>query len=156
MRGNSNRMCRLVRGARVPVSLVALLVASACIDPVVREASSLDYSVAPRPVRANTVDPRALSSAGSESLYEALVKLRPEWLRVNPTMRGAAEPTRATAYVDDVYAGELNTLAVVPAAAVIEARYLPPFEARAVFGSACRCPGGVVRVFTRQSAASRS
>jgi hypothetical protein len=155
MRSNRTEMCRLVRTARVPVSLASLLVASACVDPAVRPASSLDYSVAPQPLRGNTVDLEALSSAGSASLYETLVKLRPEWFRVNPTMRHATEPARAVAYIDDVYSGELTTLAFVPAVAVIEVRYLPPSQARDVFGSACRCAGGVVRVFTRQSAASR-
>jgi hypothetical protein len=155
MRSNRNQVRRLTRVARVGITLVSLFGASACIGPAVRESGSFDHSVAPRPLRRNTVDLQEIASS-SESLYETLGKIRPEWFRVNPTMRQAAEPGRAAAFVDNVYWGELTTLALVPAADVIEVRYLSPLEARTEFGSACRCAGGIVRVFTRESAASRA
>lgn len=91
-----------------------------------------------------------LATLQEASVEDALRHLRPEWLRVSPSSRQVAEPARASVYVNDVYAGELETLRLIPVSAVIDARFLAPSAARDQFGSGCRCTGGVILISTRR------
>jgi hypothetical protein len=59
------------------------------------------------------------------------------------------EPARASVYSDGIYSGETDVLRTIPPEVVVDARYLPPVEARNRFGSACHCAGGVILVRTR-------
>jgi len=64
--------------------------------------------------------------------------------------RGINEQTaRASVYTDGTYSGEIDILKTIPTEVVIDARYLPPVEARNRFGSDCHCAGGVILVRTR-------
>lgn len=85
------------------------------------------------------------------SLDAALGRLRPEWLRVNPSSRQVAQPAHASVYIDNVYMGDLDALRLVPVSAVIDVRFLAPSAARDQFGSACRCEAGVILVVTRRA-----
>jgi hypothetical protein len=106
-----------------------------------------------RPERrpASSVHRRAeITNVGQETLQDVVLRLRPDWLRWNPTSRGNVEPAaRASVYTDGIYSGETEVLRTIPTEVVIDARYLPPVEARNRFGSACHCGGGVILVRTR-------
>jgi hypothetical protein len=84
------------------------------------------------------------------SLEAALQRLRPEWLRLNPSARQVGQPARASVYVDNVYAGDLDVLRLVPVSTVIDVRFLAPSAARDQFGAMCRCEAGVILVATRR------
>ncbi|HVE36445.1 MAG TPA: hypothetical protein VNC18_22945 [Gemmatimonadaceae bacterium] len=91
-----------------------------------------------------------ITNVGQETLQDVVLRLRPDWLRWNPTSRGNVEPAaRASVYTDGIYSGETEVLRTIPTEVVIDARYLPPVEARNRFGSACHCGGGVILVRTR-------
>ena len=111
---------------------------------------------APRPPALNE-GPRALyigrpelANAGQETMADVVFRLRPDWLRWNPTLRGmTGESARASVYTDGIYSGETDVLRTIPPEVVVDARYLPPVEARNRFGSSCHCAGGVILVRTR-------
>jgi hypothetical protein len=91
-----------------------------------------------------------LTNAGQETLEDVVRRLRPQWLRWNPTSGSlTGESARASVYTDGIYSGETDALRTIPPKSVIDARYLPPVEARNRFGSACHCVGGVILVRTR-------
>ena len=85
------------------------------------------------------------------SVDAALRRLRPEWLRVNPSSRQVEGQATASVFVDDVYTGGLEALSLIPAAAVVDLRYLSPSMASDRFGAGCRCGAGVILVTTRNS-----
>ena len=110
---------------------------------------------APAPVlsegpRALYIGRAEIANVGLETLQDVVLRLRPDWLRWNPTSRANVDPAaRASVYTDGIYSGETDVLRTIPAEVVIDARYLPPVEARNRFGSACHCAGGVILVRTR-------
>ena len=137
-------------------SRVAFAVAlSACVLPSNHGRSPMTFGVGPAP--ASSESPRAryigraeIGSIGQERLQEVVLRLRPDWLRWNPSSRAAADKSAwASVYTDGIYSGDLDALRTIPAAVVIDARYLPPLEARNRFGSACHCAGGVILIRTR-------
>jgi hypothetical protein len=140
--------------AAVSFMIIVLAVISGCGPAIVRSSELAPLEViTSAPARAQS--PRAvLASAEISRLHEgsmedALLQLRPQWLRANPSLRHVAEPAYASVYIDHAYAGELRTLRLIPASVVIDARYFAPSAAFSEFGSSCRCPGGVIRISTR-------
>jgi len=95
-------------------------------------------------VRRNEIAPYA-----GQALGDALLRLRPEWLRADPSARGAAGSARALIYIDDVPVDDASALRTTASDAVVEARLLSPVEARTRYGPTCRCPAGVILVRTR-------
>jgi hypothetical protein len=63
---------------------------------------------------ADHIEHDELAALDRESLDAALLRLRPEWLRVNPSSRHVAAPGRASIYIDGVYLGEPTALRLVP------------------------------------------
>ena len=144
------KCCRSTRTASIAI-VVAL---AACVsnsnrgNPVmVGAASSPALSEGPRALYIGRAE---LTNAGHETLADVVLRLRPDWLRWNPTLRGmTGEPARASVYTDGIYSGETDVLRTIPPEVVVDARYLPPVEAHNRFGSGCRCAGGVILVRTR-------
>lgn len=137
------------------LSTVGVLVAMAgCASGPVRSSDLSAFDVlAIAPAHASTATVVAhseLAPLQEASLEEALRQLRPEWLRVNPSSRQVTEAARASVYVNDVYAGELETLRLIPVSAVIDARFLAPSAAHDQFGPGCRCAAGVIAIATRR------
>lgn len=90
-----------------------------------------------------------IGSARVDNAYEAVMRLRPEFLRP----RGAAAATDAdggapVVYVDDVKQGGPEMLRTIPVAAIAEIRYLSAMAASDRFGPLH--PGGVIAVRTRR------
>ena len=78
---------------------------------------------------------------------DAVRELRPAFLQVHGQQ---AAPARAAVYVDGRYTGEPDVLALISVAEVSEIRYLGAMTAKNLFGSSCRCDGGVIFVRTRR------
>lgn len=144
---------------RSALPYVAALTLAACASGP-SQGRDLQMSAA-TPVRTLNEGPRALYIGRSEmvgnedeTLGAVVFRLRPEWLRWNPSSRTIADqPSRASVYTDGMYSGEVDVLRTIPTEVVIDARFLPPVEARNRFGSACHCAGGVILVRTRSRGA---
>jgi hypothetical protein len=117
--------------------------------------SRFGYETSDVPARApesDHVSAADLKQLGDLSLDQALRRLRPNFLRVNPSGRarlGSAD--FATIYIDNSYAGTPDMLRLVPIAAVEEVSYLTPSAAHDRFGAYCPCSAGVIVVNTRRS-----
>lgn len=92
-----------------------------------------------RPGSSSAVITRAeLNAAGSGSTYDAVVRLRPHFLRDRgPTsLVNESTRTRSVVFVDDREYGEIESMKNVPAQRVEEVRFYPGLEATTRFGSA--------------------
>ena len=144
------KCCRSTRttSMAVVVALAACVSTSSHGNPVMAAA-------APSPAlsegsRALYIGRAELTNTGHETLADVVLRLRPDWLRWNPTSRGmTGESARASVYTDGIYSGETDVFRTIPPEVVVDARYLPPVEAHNRFGSACHCAGGVILVRTR-------
>src|SRR5262245_456509 len=89
-------------------------------------------------VRANYLGATELRSVTATSTFDAVRKLRPEFIR--PAIRaprgGRVEPA---VYLDGVHQGDPEALASIPLAQIYEILMLPEVEARARFGLFCPC-----------------
>ena len=144
----------LQAGART--SSIAVVVAlAACVSgskpgPGLMLSGTLPTPVVSEGPRALYIGRAEIANIGLQTVQDVVLRLRPEWLRSNPTWRGTGDSqARASVYTDGIYSGEIDVLQTIPTGAVIDARYLPPVEARNRFGSACHCAGGVILVRTR-------
>ena len=132
----------------VVVSLVACVSTSNRGNPVMAGAA-LSPALSEGP-RALYIGRAEFTNTGHETLADVVLRLRPDWLRWNPTSRDMTrESARASVYTDGIYSGETDVLRTIPPEVVVDARYLPPVEAHNRFGSACHCAGGVILVRTR-------
>ena len=143
---------------RVVVPTVSVLIAavSACSAAMARRgdpSSSGAMMVVPAREESSTtrVAHAELIPLEETSVDAALRRLRPEWLRVNPSARQVEGQATASVFVDDVYTGGLEALSLIPVAAVVDLRYLSPSMASDRFGTGCRCGAGVILVTTRNS-----
>jgi len=147
-------MRKLEAGARTScIAVVAALSACAAPSNVGRGPMMSGATAAPvlnEGPRALYIGRAEIAKVGQETLQDVVLRLRPDWLRWNPTSRATIDPAaRASVYTDGIYSGETEVLRTIPTEVVIDARYLPPVEARNRFGSACHCAGGVILVRTR-------
>ena len=113
---------------------------------------SRDESAVPiRGTTSNRVGADELRALEDQSLEEALIRLRPNFLRADP---GAAVrpggPGVPSIYIDNSYVGTTDALRLVPVMAVVEVLYLPPSAAHDRFGAYCQCSAGVIVVVTRR------
>ena len=93
-----------------------------------------------------------LRNLADQSLAQALMQLRPDFLRPNPTGRvSAGAVARPSVYIDNVYVGAVDALQVVPVASVMEVALLRPSAAHDRFGAYCVCDAGVLMVTTRHT-----
>jgi hypothetical protein len=90
-----------------------------------------------------------LMSVDETSVETALRRLRPEWMRINPSSLQIEGLATASVFVDDMYTGGLETLRLIPVAEVTDVRFLSPSIAHDRFGAGCRCGAGVILVATR-------
>ena len=87
------------------------------------------------------------SVRGPISTLEAVRRLRPEFL--SPSERAAGRTTSdMSLYVNEVYAGEVWQLNLLPLYLIQEITFLHPSEATVRFGTRCRCTGGAISVRT--------
>ena len=83
----------------------------------------------------NVVTSEELVRAGDVTLYEALSKLRPAFLRSRGIIPGATTPAAPIqVYIDGMRMGETDHLRQILAKNVAEVRFLEPQQAIAQFG----------------------
>ena len=104
-------------------------------------------SVAPE---AGRVRAEELIRTGGTTLYEALVRARPDYLRgaVRPNVRG--ETGSPSVRLNGMRVGTPDVLRLVQVAEVIDVRYWRPVTALTMYGATCDCLGGVIEVTTRR------
>ena len=93
----------------------------------------------PRSDAASNILGRAeLADAGSVSTYEAVKRLRPDFLRDRgpKSLVNASVRTRPAVFIDGSPYGEIEALAAFPASRVEEVRFYSGLEATTKFGSA--------------------
>lgn len=102
--------------------------------------------------RARRVGEDELRSLADQSLAQALMQLRPDFLRPNPAghLPGGAV-ARPSVYMDNTYVGAVDALQLVPVAWVTEVVLLRPSAAHDRFGSYCPCDAGVLMVTMRHT-----
>lgn len=93
----------------------------------------------------NTISSEELSSTRALTTVEALTRLRPEFLRGSTRTPPIGTPEIAV-YLNNSYAGDVSTLALIPLDVVREIAFLHPTEAHMRFGSVCACANGAIVV----------
>ena len=95
--------------------------------------------------RGTTVTQDELAATNSGNLYDAIAKLRPEWLTSRgPTSVTDPTPTAVDVYMNGILLGNVDHLRVVRVLDVSQVRYWPAGEAAARFGMGH--PRGVIEL----------
>lgn len=95
--------------------------------------ASAGANTTPRAQR-NIVTVEELAQAGDVSLYEALQRLRPQFLRGRTATATAAEVIPVTVYIGDLRMEGVEHLREVMVRTVKQVQYLEPQQANARFG----------------------
>ena len=115
--------------------------------PFVRQASA---EVSRFGSASNVITSSELIEAKAQTTADGVRRLRPEFFRptaiATPTGPSWASPS---VYVNDVYAGGIEALEVIPLYAVDEIRFVRSVQGRAWWGPRCLCDGGVIVVRTK-------
>ena len=90
-----------------------------------------------------------LRGASGWTAFDAVRQLRPEFLRSESPRTFGSGPTPPSVYLDGRHVGGLEVLATISLDPVIEIRRLASGAAKNMFGSYCKCDGGVILVRTR-------
>jgi hypothetical protein len=142
--------------ARVVVALHLSVLMAACVSAGGSPESSRSMSMTP-----SDWDGGSLSTSSSSVLTaadlartrawstpEAILRLRPEFLRGSSRMPTVGQPQIAV-YLNRAYAGDVTTLSTIPLEAVRTVTFLQPAEALIRFGTICQCANGAIVVTTR-------
>jgi hypothetical protein len=89
-----------------------------------------------------------LAGVGATNTFDAVRRLRPEYLHASPRTAGLYDNSTVAVYIDDLYAGDISALQSIPLDVVREINFAEPAEARTRFGFRCQCGGGAVLVST--------
>jgi len=93
----------------------------------------------------NQLSQSELAAANSDNLYDAIAKLRPEWLSSRgPTSVADAAPTVVDVYMNGTFLGKADYLRQVRLLDVSEVRYWDAGQASARFGMGH--PRGVIEI----------
>jgi hypothetical protein len=96
----------------------------------------------------NVVTREQLAATNSENLYEALEKLRPEWLNSRgPTSVTDATPTMPNVFMNGQLLGRAEFMREIRVLDITEARFWPAGQAAARFGMGH--PRGVIELTRR-------
>jgi hypothetical protein len=143
-------MLRVKQGGRMSVKhlyLVAVLVTLGCSSSGQSEASAL--AAQPRSSTYLTLDEMVAAKTDAGSMYDALMRLRPNWLAPHGTMSSNSESNQyATVYMDGQQVGSLDNLRRIPAYSIATARYHDITQAGARFGLRGGM-GGVIEITSR-------
>jgi hypothetical protein len=88
-----------------------------------------------------------LERVAASNMYDAVRTLRPEWLRVQPTIIRSGAEGSVLVYLDGVQYGDPSALRQISVGVVQEVRYLSAPEAQARYGT--QDLHGVIAVTTR-------
>lgn len=118
-----------------PVALAAIM---ACAGAPAPTSATLPAGVLPRRPNILTSDEMAAAHADAATAYDAIARLRPNWLAAHgltSTLGGGGGGTEfAIVFLDGQSYGDLNSLRTIQAYHVVEFRYYSITEAGAKFG----------------------
>ena len=150
-------MLTLRRFSPIAVAASATLVVAGCASTRLQEGhSSLSVRSLADSSRSSAVDAgrvrgEELGRAGVPSLYEALERLRPEFLRGPGAPNAHGEMSLPSVRLNGVRAGAPDVLKLVQVGEVLDVRYRRPATALTMYGATCDCVGGVIEVTTRRA-----
>ncbi len=104
----------------------------------------------PRPSSAdrNTLTQEELAEQSTQTLYQAIQRLRPQWLQARSAIITAAgPPDLPQVYVDGAPGGDVEALRNILATEVLEVTYMEAIDATTRFG--INHTGGAILVRTR-------
>lgn len=104
----------------------------------------------PRPPRANTnvLTLDQLKATNSSILWDAITKLRPEWLNTRgPSSVTDPTPTMASVFMNNSNLGRIESLKDINVLDVMEVRFWPAAQASARFGQGH--PRGVIELIRK-------
>lgn len=128
---------RTSRRARRCIALAMACTLGGCAPP-----ATPNGSAAPRAAQLTQVE---LQAANSDNLYDAITKLRPEWLTTRgPTSVKDGTPTSVDVYMNGTLLGKADYLREVRLLDVTEVRYWDAGQASARFGMGH--PRGVIEI----------
>lgn len=135
---------------RNSLKLVALVIATTLAACATGGTSS---ATASRTSDRSVITQSDLATAGSESAYDIIQRLRPEYLRVKPAQQGSFNTGMGDAPPPAVVSrgqrvGELADLRRIPAVSLAEIRYYNIEQAKIKFGM--QYPGGVIELTYKQ------
>jgi hypothetical protein len=117
-----------------PVAVAAIM---ACAGAPASTSGTLPVGVLPRRPNILTLDEMAAAHADVATAYDAIARLRPNWLAghgLTSTLGGGGGTEFAIVFVDGQSFGDLNSLRTIPAYEVSGFRYYNITEAGAKFG----------------------
>jgi hypothetical protein len=91
-----------------------------------------------------------LQRTGATSLYDALQRVRPDFLRGSGPTSARGEISLPSVRLNGVRVGAPDVLRLILVAEVVDVRYRRPVTALTMYGSTCDCIGGVIEVTTRR------
>ena len=144
---------RPAREIRTVITLVALTT-SACATAG-RSAEVEYYSSTTGDIRPPVRSPGRIVAADLANVQgltamDAVRQLRPEFLRATGRQASVSStPPEASVYENDRYAGGIDVLNRFPLRVIAEIRRVEAVEAKARYGTACPCDGGVILVRTQ-------
>ncbi len=116
-----------------PVALAAIM---ACAGPTPTQ-GTVPVGVLPRRPNILTLDEMAAAHADATTAYDAIARLRPNWLAAHgltSTLGGGGGTEFAIVFLDGQSFGDLNSLRTIQAYQVVEFRYYDVTQAGAKFG----------------------
>lgn len=123
------------------VLVIGLVLAAAC-------APHNAGTAAPSTRSRNTLLAEEIKSVSVSTAYDAVIRLRPSWLRNRgPTSVQQPNAGQVVAYVDGLRVGGADALARIPASAVVQIEYLSGPDATTRFGMGH--DGGAILVRTK-------
>lgn len=90
-----------------------------------------------------------LDSLDVNTVADAIMRLRPTWLRVDGTDPLLRDVTPSV-YVNDMFAGGPDELRLIPLERAAEVQFLTASNGFDRFGHSCQCSRGVILVITRR------
>ena len=94
----------------------------------------------------NVLTASQLRDTNTQTVYDAIRRLRPQWLRARGrTSINAAGPDEPAVYVDGTRYGALNDLGLMDVNQVTRAEFVDPLEATTRFGT--NHTGGAILIF---------
>lgn len=121
------------------VALLATLTATACVSANVHQGR------VPPPVG------EELNRTAARTLYEALERVRPDFLRGAGPTNARGEISLPSVRLNGVSVGAPDILKLIQVAEVVDVRYRRPVTALTLYGATCDCIGGVIEVTTRRA-----
>lgn len=123
---------------RNSIVMVALVLAGGCAH---NQSAQTEYN-------ASVISESEIAASGAATAYDAVKKLRGNFLATRGRTSLNEAPPEPNVYVDEIYFGPLASLRSIPATQVASIRMYRAWEVQAKYGP--NNLGGVIAVYTRR------